>query len=81
MASQMIIRMPDDLKEKIGRQAKAEGKNVSTLVRELLESYIKDHDMSSYVDDLWSRIGNSLKTKGVQPEDIEAAIRRVRAKK
>jgi len=77
----MILRMPDDLKEKVGRQARAEGKNVSTLVREVLEDYIRNHDMSSYVDDLWGRIGNKLKAKGKGPEDIESAIRRVRTKK
>jgi predicted DNA-binding protein len=81
MPSQMILRMPDDLKEKVGRQARAEGKNVSTFVREVLEDYIRNHDMSSYVDDLWGRIGNSLKAKGKGPEDIESAIRRVRTKK
>lgn len=81
MPSQMILRMPDDLKEKVGRQARAEGKNVSTFVREVLEDYIRNHDMSSYVDDLWGRIGNSLKAKGKGPVDIESAIRRVRTKK
>ena len=81
MPSQMILRMPDDLKEKVGRQAKAEGKNVSTLVREVLEDYIRNHDMSSYVDDLWGRIGHSLKSTGKRPEDIESVIRQVRARK
>lgn len=81
MPSQMILRMSDDLKEKVGRQAKAEGKNVSALVREVLEDYVRTHDMSSYVDDLWNRIGNSLKATGKGPEDIEAAIRLARAKK
>lgn len=81
MPSQMILRMPDDLKEKVGRQAKAEGKNVSTLVREVLEEYIKNHDMSSYVDDLWGRIADRLKAGGKGPEDIEAAIRRARTNK
>ena len=81
MPSQMILRMPGDLKEKVGRQAKAEGKNVSALVRDVLEDYIRNHDMSSYVDDLWGRIGSSLKADGKRPEDIESAIRRARAKK
>lgn len=81
MPSQMILRMPDDLKEKVGRQAKAEGKNVSTLVREVLEDYVRSHDMSSYVDDLWGRIGNSLRAGGKGPDDIESAIRLTRARK
>jgi len=77
----MIIRMPDDLKEKVSRQAKVEGKNVSTLVREVLEDYIRDHDMASHVDDIWNRIGASLKAKGKRPEDIEIAIGQARAEK
>jgi len=77
----MIIRMPEDLKEKVSRQAKVEGKNVSTLVREVLENYIRDHDMASYVDDLWNRIGATLKAKGKGQEDIEIAIGQTRAEK
>jgi predicted DNA-binding protein len=77
----MILRVPDDLKEKVGRQAKAEGKNVSTLVREVLEEYIRNHDMSSYVDDLWGRIADNLKARGKGSENIESGIRLVRAKK
>ncbi|MFZ5799234.1 MAG: ribbon-helix-helix protein, CopG family [Thermodesulfobacteriota bacterium] len=81
MSSQMILRVPDDLKEKVGRQAKAEGKNVSTLVREVLEEYIRNRDMSSHVDDLWGRIGRNLKARGKGSENIESGIRLVRAKK
>jgi hypothetical protein len=37
--------------------------------------------MSSYIDDLWTRIGNTLKAKGVEPQDIKRAIRESRAEK
>lgn len=78
---QMIIRMPDELKSKASRLAQAEGKNLSALVRELLEQYVRDHDMNVVIDDLWDRIGRRLKTSGSLVTDIEEAIRTVRAKK
>ncbi len=81
MTSQMIIRIPDELKTKVSQLARAEGKNMSSVVRELMEDYVRDRDMSSYVDDLWNRIGDSLKTKGISAKDIRQAIRQERAAK
>ncbi len=57
MATQMIIRIDPRLKEKISRLARSEGKNLSELVRELLEKYIKERDMGAYIDNLWDSIG------------------------
>lgn len=81
MATQMIIRMDPDLKEKLNRLAKTEGKTTSQMVRELIESYIKEHDISSYIDSLWGRVGKRLKTKGVTPASIDKAIKDVRKKR
>ena len=80
MATQMIIRLEPDLKSKVTRLAKSEGKNLSELVRELLEKYTKERDMSTYIDDLWDRIGDRFARNGVSEADIEAAIKQVRAK-
>lgn len=57
MATQMIIRIDPRLKEKISRLAQSEGKNLSELVRELLEKYTKERDMGAYIDNLWDSIG------------------------
>jgi len=81
MTTQMIIRVEEEIKTKVNRLAKADGKNVSAVVRELLENYVKERDMSSYMEDLWNRIGSGLKEQGVKPGDIERAIREVRAGK
>jgi len=81
MATQMLIRMDPELKNKITRLARAEGKNTSEMVRELIEDYIKEHDISSYVDDLWSRIGKKLRSSGKTPEDIARAVKEVRKAK
>ena len=81
MATQMIVRINPKLKNKVNSLAKAEGKNVSEVVRELLEEYVRDRDIGSYIDDLWGRIGGKLKSSGHTPKDITRIIREVRTKK
>lgn len=81
MATQMMVRIDPELKTKINNLAKAEGKNVSEVVRELLEDYVRDRDIGAYIDDLWERIGGKLKSRGHTPKDIQRAIRKVRTKK
>jgi predicted DNA-binding protein len=78
MATQMIIRMDPELKEKITKVARTEGKTTSQMVRGLIEDYIKEHDISSYVDNLWGRIGKKLKSRGVTQEKINRAIKEAR---
>lgn len=81
MATQMIVRINPELKQKVTKLAKAEGKSISEVVRELLEDYVKDRDIGSYVDDLWERIGGNLKSRGQTPKDVQRVIREVRTKK
>ena len=78
MTTQMIIRVESSLKDKVSKLAKSEGKNLSELVRELLENYTKERDMGNYIDDLWSSIGKKLSVDNVE-SDIEKAIRQVRS--
>ena len=80
MATQMIIRLEPSLKNKVSRLAKAEGKNLSELVRELLEKYTKERDMSAYIDNLWDRIGLNLSQNNISEANIEEAIKQVRSK-
>ncbi|MBT8372061.1 MAG: ribbon-helix-helix domain-containing protein [Deltaproteobacteria bacterium] len=40
MTTQMIVRINPELKNKVYKLAKSEGKNVSEVVRELLENYM-----------------------------------------
>ncbi len=60
MTAQMIIRIEPNLKDKVSMLAKSEGKNLSELVRGLLEKYTKERDMGAYIDNLWSKIGGNL---------------------
>ena len=80
MATQMIIRVEPDLKDKVSKFAKAEGKNLSELVRELLINYTKERDISTYIDDLWDRIGQNFSQNNISETDIEEAIKQVRSK-
>jgi len=81
MTTQMIVRINPELKNKVNNLAKAEGKSVSEVVRELLEDYVKNRDIGLYIDDLWQRIGDRLTSRKVGPQEIRRAIQEVRAKK
>ncbi len=81
MSTQMIVRINPELKNKVNSLAKAEGKSVSEVVRELLEDYVKNRDIGLYIDDLWQRIGDKLVSRKIGPQEIQRAIREVRAKK
>ncbi len=81
MSNQMIVRIQPELKAKVNTLAKAEGKSVSEVVRELLDDYVKNRDISSYIDDLWDRVGSDLKSRGVRRSDIQRAIKDARIKK
>jgi len=76
----MIIRIDDEIKNRLNRLARIEGKTTSEMVRGLIEDYIKERDIGSYIDDLWNRIGKKLKSGGVTPTTIEKAIMASRKK-
>ncbi len=78
MTTQMIIRLDPNLKEKVSKLAQKEGKSLSGLVRELLEKYMKERDMGSYIDDLWDRIGEKLSERKITTADIDKVIQEVR---
>ncbi len=81
MSTQMIVRIDPELKTKVNKLAKAEGKSISEVVRELLEDYVKDRDIGLYIDDLWRRISTKLTSRGFGPKDIKRVIQEVRTSK
>ena len=78
MSTQMIIRIEPELKDKVTRFARTEGKTTSEVVRELLEEYVSSRDIAAYVDGLWERIGAQLETQGITANRIPEAIQEVR---
>jgi predicted transcriptional regulator len=78
----MLIRIDVDLKARLTRLARAEGKTTSRVVRELIRNYVKERDIGAYIDGLWDRIGAKLKAGGrgraPRKTDIEKTITDVR---
>lgn len=77
----MIVRIDTELKERLSRLARAEGKTTSQVVRELIRGYVKDRDIGAYIDGLWSRIGAKLASRGVRTADIGRAVAETRKKR
>ena len=80
MSTQMIIRIDEEVKNRLNKLARIEGKTTSGMVRELIEEYIEEHDIGAYIDDLWNRTGKKLKSKGVTSATINKAVKAARKK-
>ena len=80
MPTQMIIRIDPEIKDRLNKLARVEGKTTSKMVRELIEEYIKERDISAYIDDLWNRIGGKLRSRRTKLSDIDRVIKEVRKK-
>jgi len=78
MSEQMLIRIDPELKEKLARIARAEGKTSSGAVREMIAQYIVERDLGTQVDSLWNRIGEKLKAAGARPAGVGKAVKDVR---
>ena len=74
MDKQMIVRIDTELKERLSRLARSEGKTTSQMVRELIRDYVKERDIGAYIDGLWDRIGEKLAARGVRPADIKKIV-------
>lgn len=79
MATQLVIRIDDETKEKFQRVSRMEGKTASEKMRELIENYVRKADLSQVVDDLWERIGTTAHEKGVSVKDVDRIIRESRS--
>ena len=77
----LIVRLDKDLKSKVCKLARNEGKSASQVVREVLEEYVKNRDVGVYIDDLWERIGGKLKSRGFEERDLPRVIREARKNK
>jgi predicted DNA-binding protein len=81
MTTQMIIRIDSEIKKRLNKLARVEGKTASQMVRELIEDCIKEKDIGTYIDNLWSRIGGKLRSKGITQRDINRAIKESRKRR
>jgi len=81
MTSQILIRVDKELKDHFQRLSRIEQKSVNEKIRELIEEYVREHDMEAAMKRLWDEIGQSLKRKGYRTSDVDKMIRKVRAGK
>jgi predicted DNA-binding protein len=80
MATQLVIRIDPEVKEKLMKLARVEGKTASDKVREMVTEYVAQSDLSAIVDDLWVRISNKIRKQGVTTRDVDRTIAQVRRK-
>lgn len=78
MSDQILIKIDPDLKKALERLSRAEGKTTSGMVRELIRDYVKQRDIGAYIDRLWDRIGDKLRTRGARAPDVAKAVDKVR---
>jgi hypothetical protein len=78
MTTQMIVRIDPKKREQLTRLSRAEGKATSELVRELIDNFIREHDIGGYIDDLWQRTGSIMTKKGRSVKDIARMIKESR---
>lgn len=79
MMSQILIRVNKELKEKFQSLSRREQKSLNEKVRELMEDYVKDHNIEAAMKNLWDEIGHSLKKKGYRASDVNQKIKEVRS--
>ena len=79
MSTQMLVRLDSATKNKLATTARREGKNSSQVVRDLIEDYVRNRDMEAYVDDLWRRMGRKMQARKIGLNEIQHAVRQVRA--
>ncbi len=80
VTTHMIIRIDSEMKNRLNKLARVEGKTTSQMVRELIEDHIREKDIGTYIDNLWDGIGRKLRSKGIKQRDIHRAIKESRRK-
>ena len=77
--AQLTVRIDDDLKDHLQTLARREGKSTSDVVRGLVQRYVQDRDRGTALRGLWRRMQENAEAAGGGPEDVESALRAVRA--
>jgi predicted DNA-binding protein len=81
MTTQILIRVDEDLKNTLHRLSRLEQKSLNEKIRELIEEYVREHNMETAMKNLWDEIGESLKKKGYKKSDVDKMIKKARAGK
>ncbi len=54
-----------------------EQKSVNENLRELIDGYVREHNIEAAMKELWCEIGSSMKKKGYKISDVKKTIRKV----
>lgn len=77
---QLTVRIDDNLRERLQRLARREGKSTSEVVRGLVQRYARNRDRSAGLRTLWNQMERSAEKAGTGPGEVAKAIRAVRRK-
>jgi hypothetical protein len=47
-------------------------------MRDAIDGYLRDYDPEAHLDDLWTRMRQSIEARGNGPEDVERTVDEVR---
>ena len=78
MTESLMVRIDPEIKKKLTQLARSEGKSSSQIIRDLIAEYVQERDIGSYIDDLWTRIGQKFRHKGLKPANMRQVIKEVR---
>jgi predicted DNA-binding protein len=76
--AQLTVRIDDELKDRLSKLARHEGKTTSDVVRSLVKEYLQDRDRSTFLENLWGRMRENAEAEGMSQKDVDRLIARVR---
>ena len=80
MTTQMIVRIDPQFKSNVNDLAKAEGKSVNEVVKELFENCVRNPDTGLYAKDLSQRNCDKLSSCKIARQEIQRAANEVKPK-
>jgi len=78
MAKLLSMRIESEIKKKLFDVSNLKGESQNENLPIDINYFIKDNDMQNHIDDIWTRIGNDMKSKGFSEEKIYNIINIVR---
>lgn len=78
MEEQLFVRIDKETKAAFMELARQEGKTASEVIRQMVDQYIKERDMSVYLSRLMDRMSERVQGRGYDQGDVERVIDEVR---
>ncbi len=78
MATDLTIKLPDDLRSAMEAAAQAEGKSIEEAATEAMKLYVEAQENVRDLNDLASWGERHARDRGYKPSDVERAIADIR---